>query len=192
MFLDVCNTGFLTKKCPQSCIQNYWQMFMIFCLILVAHINSCLRLKFFSSFSSSLTSPYLPHLSSPSPLLTSPSPWFRLPHSLTLHLPSSPLPLPPSLSLPSLTSPSSASLTFPSPSHPHLSLFIFPSPSLSIPPSRSLTSPSPPLRQLSSFFYIDRLCQPCVCGGGRTCMWCYLFVCRMPLCMWLYDSLIDW
>ena len=31
MFLDVCNTRFLTKQYPQLCIQNYWQMVMIFC-----------------------------------------------------------------------------------------------------------------------------------------------------------------
>ena len=79
---------------------------MIFCPIPVVHINSCLRLNLFSLFSSSLTAPYLPHLSLSSEYphftsLTSPSPCFRLPHSLTLPLPSLPLPLPLSLSPPS-------------------------------------------------------------------------------------------
>ena len=165
MFLDVCNTSFLTKQCPQSCIQNYWHMFMmIFCPILVVHVNSCLRLNFFSSFSSSLTSPHLPHLP---PLLRVSSPHL-LPLSLSM-LPSPSLPHPPLP--PSLTSPSSALPHFPSPPLPHLSLSISTSPSLSVSPSSSLTSPSPSLLQPSfPFFYFNRLCQPCVCGGGRTCM----------------------
>ena len=153
----------------QSCIQKYWQMLMIFCPILIVHINSCLRLNFFSSFSiaplhlpTSLTYP------SPQSLLTSPPSPLPLHASISL-IPSPSLTLPHlSLSLPSLTSPSSALPHLPSLLLPHLSLSISPSPSLSIPLSSSLTSP---LLQLSSpFFYFNRLCQPCVCGGGKTCM----------------------
>ena len=115
MFLDVCNTSFLTKKCPQSCIQNYWQMFMNFCPILVVHINSCLRLKFFYLFSSSLTFPYLLHLS-----LSSESPHLSLfcPPSASFSLTPSPFTLHISLSIPPssyLTSPSPPLLQLSSP-----------------------------------------------------------------------------
>ena len=80
---------------------------MIFCPLLVVQINFCLRLNFFSSFSSSSLSPESPHL-------TSLTPCFRLPRSLTLPLPSLPLLLPP---------------------FSHLSLFCPPSPSFSLTPS---------------------------------------------------------
>ena len=141
-------------------------MVTIFCPMLVVHINSCLRLKFF---------PYLNP--SPLPLLFSP----RLPHLSSSMLLSPSLPHPPLISLPHL------SLSLLLPPLPHLSLFCPPSPFLlphsltfhppylPLPPSprgrsegargrygvhtpsSSLTSPSPSLLQLScsSSFLID-------------------------------------
>ena len=137
--------------------------------------NTCMHAHMhFCSFSSSFISPYLPHLSLSSPhltSLTSPSPCVHLPHSLSLPLPSSPLPLPllPHLSLFCPPSPFLLPhfLTFHS---PYLPL----PPSSYVPPSSSLTSPSSSLLQLfspppHSSISIDYVNVPCVCGG-RTCM----------------------
>ena len=174
MFLEVCNTSFLTKKCPQSCIQNYWQMLMIFCSILVVHTNSCLRLIFFSIL-------YLPYISlspSPLPLLSSP----RLPH-LSLSMLLSPSPLSLSLFCPPSPFLLPHSLTFQSPYLP-----LPPSPYLPLAPSLLPLLPSFSSSPHSSISidYVN-LVFVVVVGPVSDAV----FVCRMPLCMWLYNSLID-